>query len=181
MKNKASMVVLKVALPADEVNASGVVWVIRAGYAESPFGTCLVAECPHGICHLSFVDEWDRLVKTWPNAEFINDDQWAGELCGQVFVERKASSLQLIVKGTEFQVKVWRALLKIPFGKTVSYSDLAKQVGNPKASRAVGTAVGNNPIAFLIPCHRVVRRDGSIGGYRWGVERKRAILAWERS
>jgi AraC family transcriptional regulator of adaptative response/methylated-DNA-[protein]-cysteine methyltransferase len=173
-----------------EIKAGGEGWTIVAGYAESPFGECLIAESPRGICHLSFEDEWARIECDWPNAELVRDDQKADEICESIFLEGRSlsqpgttrrSSLRLLVRGTAFQVKVWRALLEIPQGKLASYGRLAELVGNPKASRAVGTAVGNNPIGYLIPCHRVIRETGAMGGYRWGAERKRAIQVWEKA
>lgn len=173
-----------------EIKAGGAGWTLTAGYADTPFGQCLIAESPRGICHLSFGEDWPRIESDWPNADLVRDDVRAGELCGRIFVEGRTlcdrserpptlQPLKLFVKGTAFQVKVWRALLGIPEGKLASYGQLAEAVGSPTAPRAVGTAVGSNPIGFLIPCHRVIRSTGAIGGYRWGAERKRAIQAWE--
>ncbi len=164
--------------------------MIRAGFAGSPFGSCFFAECPHGICRLSFDNPTalGDLEVDWPNARIERDDAWAAELCERIFVVARRPrqprtaetlSLQLFVKGTDFQVLAWRALLEIPAGRTVRYGELAAMIGAPKAARAVGSAVGNNPIAFLIPCHRVVRGDSDLGGYAWGRDRKREILAWE--
>ena len=180
---------LESATPGD-IKAGGAGWTIRAGVAETPFGSCLIAESLRGICHLSFFqpseessNPWKTLEAQWPNAEFTRNDEWAGVFCKKVFQQRRThaskSSLKLFVKGSAFQVKVWRALMQIPDGALVSYSQLAKLVGNPKASRAVGTAVGHNSIGFLIPCHRVIRESGAIGGYAWGADRKRAIQVWE--
>jgi AraC family transcriptional regulator of adaptative response/methylated-DNA-[protein]-cysteine methyltransferase len=174
-----------------EIKAGGRGWRICAGIADSPFGKCLIAESPRGICHLSFFqplefsNHWKALVEDWPYAEFVRDDGRALELCRDIFIEgrpvEKNTSLKLFIKGTPFQVQVWRALVRIPEGRCVSYGRLARQVGNVGASRAVGTVVGKNRIGFLIPCHRVIRQTGAIGGYRWGTVRKRAILAWEAS
>lgn len=180
-----------------EVKSGGAGWRIRAGFAESPFGACLIAEGPRGICHLSFVEGggaatgWGQLLAVWPCAEFVRSDKRAGEWCERFFsVERMSPGpggrsffrpLTLFVKGTEFQVKVWRALLQVPEAKLVSYGKLAQLVGSPNASRAVGAAVGNNPIGYLIPCHRVIRETGAIGGYAWGVDRKRAMQVYESS
>ncbi len=171
---------LEAATPG-EIKAGGAGWEIRAGIAESPFGSCLIAESPRGICHLSFSNDWKRLQQDWPHAQMVRDDQRAAERAEQIFNDapqsRSAASseLRLFVKGTEFQLKVWRALLEIPPGRLVSYGRMAERIGNPNASRAVGSAVGRNPIGYLIPCHRVIREGGGIGGYAWGTERKRAI------
>jgi len=170
-----------------EIKNGGSGWVIHAGCADSPFGPCLIAESPRGICHLSFdpAPAWNYLQTIWPNAELVRDDQRAAALCARMFHRQPTeapSSLQpmkLFVRGTAFQVVVWQALLRIPEGRLASYGHLAKAVGNPRASRAVGTAIGNNPVAFLIPCHRIIRETGALGGYRWGPIRKKAIQAWE--
>ena len=185
---RALKVDLVVASPG-EIKAGEAGWIIRAGFADSPFGTCLVAESPRGLCHLSFEEKgaWAALTGVWPKAEYVRVDEWAGAACHSIFSRRAEGPARsddprkLFVKGTEFQVKVWRALLRVPVGALLSYGRLAELVGKPKAARAVGAAVGSNPIGFLIPCHRVVRGSGAIGGYRWGVDRKRAIQAWEGS
>lgn len=177
---------LEAATPG-EIKAGGAGWILKAGVADTPFGECLIAESPRGICHLSFFqspdfsNHWKKLSNGWPNAELIRDDPRAGALCGTIF-NRKFQTLEPLkayVKGSAFQLKVWQALLLIPEGRLVSYGHLARFVGNPNASRAVGAAVGNNPIGFLIPCHRVIRQTGAIGGYRWGVDRKRVLQIWE--
>ncbi len=182
------MVDLEVAAPG-EFKTAGAGWTIRAGFAESPFGRCLMAACPRGICHLSFDEEnaWAAFTGAWPRTVVVRDDEWAAIVCRSVFSgrvhqpSRNAGPWKLFVRGSEFQAKVWRALLEIPEGDLVSYGRLAELVGNPRAARAVGAAVGSNPVGFLIPCHRVIRASGAIGGYRWGVDRKRAIQAWERA
>ncbi len=171
-----------------EIKSGGKGWRIRAGFAPSPFGNCLIAESPRGICHLSFVDSgkskeaWKELQQEWPQAQWIRSDARAKKLVAGIFkgrVRPSSRSLRVFVKGTAFQVKVWRALLRIPAGKLVAYGNIAKAAGHSKAVRAAGTAVGDNPVAFLIPCHRVIRETGVIGQYRWGRERKSAILGWE--
>ena len=172
-----------------ELKAGGAQWTIAAGFAESPFGTCLVAESPRGICHLSFVEDDDRdaawagLEAGWPNARWRQNDAAAARIAEQIFTRpggRNAGAiLRAFVKGTAFQVRVWRALLEIPPGQFASYGRLATALGCPAAARAVGTAVGQNPLAYLIPCHRVIRETGVIGNYRWGRIRKRAIAVWE--
>jgi len=183
-------VTLEAASPG-ELKSGGESWTISAGFADSPFGRCLVGEGPRGICHLSFVESEDggaelsELQENWPEARLHRDDSAASRLAYRVF-ERPARShsrpaLRAFVQGTEFQVRVWRSLLQLQPGKLVSYGHLASALDRPGAARAVGTAVGRNPLAYLIPCHRVIRETGVIGDYRWGHVRKRAILAWESS
>ncbi len=156
---------------------------LNYGEAPSPFGLCRVCESPLGICHLSFSEEHDNSMileeirRDWPEAAIRADHDRARKLVDSIF--KRSPPPALLVRGTPFQLAVWRALLDIPAGGTASYGKLAASLGHPGASRAVGTAVGANRIAWLIPCHRVLRGDGSIGGYRWGTERKRAMLAWE--
>jgi AraC family transcriptional regulator of adaptative response/methylated-DNA-[protein]-cysteine methyltransferase len=150
-------------------------WVI----SQSPFGKMFLAQSPRGITHLSFFDDdgsksMAALGKDWPNAKLIRDDVEVGD-----FAFPKNQSLHLV--GTPFQIKVWRALLEIPSGELSTYGSLAEKIGMPGASRAVGNAVGANRVSLLIPCHRVIRADGGLGGYRWGAERKRAMLAGEGS
>jgi len=174
-----------------ELKFRGARLAIVAGFAESPFGTCLVAEGPRGICHLSFVESgggdaaWKKLQENWRNARLRQDDSLAAGIARQIFAlpaERNSRpALRAFVTGTAFQVRVWRALLQVAPGQLTTYGRLAEAVGNPAAARAVGTAVGQNPLAYLIPCHRVIRETGVVGDYRWGRIRKRAILAWETS
>lgn len=161
---------------------------IRYAFHETPFGECLAAETSRGICFLGFVSDGkkvetvDDLQKRWQQASLLNDPDACRNSVRQIFSPTKDSpqkSVQLFLKGTNFQLKVWEALLKIPQGKVISYGDLAENIGSPNAHRAVGTAVGQNPIAYLIPCHRVLRASGEIGGYHWGTSRKKAILALE--
>ena len=172
-----------------EVKSGGAAWSITAGFAESAFGICLVAEGPRGICHLSFVEAgsenaaWSGLRNDWPRAHWRRNDSAAAEIVGRMFTlptgRRPEPPLRAFVNGTAFQVRVWRALLQIPPGQLTTYGRLANALGQPAAARAVGTAVGQNPIAWLIPCHRVIRETGVVGEYRWGRVRKRALLAWE--
>ncbi|WP_299821731.1 methylated-DNA--[protein]-cysteine S-methyltransferase [uncultured Pontibacter sp.] len=151
-----------------------------------PFGNYIVASTPKGICHLHFFrDQAAALVElrqTWPKAELVNALDAQHEQV-QVFFQRTqqqpAAKIRLHLQGTPFQLKVWEALLRIPEGCLTSYASLAQQIGQPTASRAVGTAIGSNPIAFLIPCHRVIKSIGGIGEYRWGSERKMAMIGWE--
>ena len=160
---------------------------IRFGQGTSPFGRAFVATTGRGICALAFVDDDAEpdpvatLAANWPRATLVEDGSEASRQLAAVFGARRAGSapLSVLVRGTNFQVAVWRALLAIPEGRLASYRDVATAIGKPKAVRAVGTAVGANPCAFLIPCHRVIRGSGEPGGYRWGLTRKRAINAWE--
>ena len=172
-----------------ELKSRGARWTIVAGFAESPFGKCLIAEGPRGICHLSFVDSgsedaaWKKLQENWRNARLRKNDSLAAGIIRQLFAlpagRNSHPALRAFVTGTAFQVRVWRALLQIAPGQLTTYGRLAEAMGNPAAARAVGTAVGQNPLAYLIPCHRVIRETGVVGDYRWGRIRKRAILAWE--
>lgn len=156
---------------------------IRFGQTESPFGQVVVAATDRGICAVEFVDDSRRdtgstLAARWPAASLERDDHAARRLAATIF-SRAERRTPVHVQGTNFQIQVWRALLRLPAGTTVSYGQLARAIGKPGGGRAVGTAVGANPVGFLIPCHRVLRGDGSLGGYRWRPERKAAILAWE--
>jgi AraC family transcriptional regulator of adaptative response/methylated-DNA-[protein]-cysteine methyltransferase len=164
---------------------------ISVGFHDTPFGECLLAVTGRGVCGLSFHDgdrekAIDDLAARWPNADIADRVKDTTPVAAGIFAAldgsrpRAASKpLALLVKGTNFQVNVWRALLRIPTGGLAAYEDVARAVGAPGAVRAVGTAVGRNPIAMLIPCHRVVRNTGALGGYQWGPSRKRAILSWE--
>jgi AraC family transcriptional regulator of adaptative response/methylated-DNA-[protein]-cysteine methyltransferase len=172
-----------------ELKSGGAEWTITAGFGPSPFGLCLVASGPRGICHLSFVEQagrsraWAALRKEWPNARLRRADVKAAGLIRSLFTpaagRRAGSPLRACVKGTAFQLRVWRALLKVPPGALTTYGRLAEAAGAPAAARAVGAAVGRNPLAYLIPCHRVIRGSGAVGDYRWGRIRKRAMVAWE--
>lgn len=163
---------------------------ITAGFHESPFGEALLATTERGICALTFHDGNRRgalrdLAARWPNAIIDERPRVTAPVAARVFSALDARDpaglvpLGLLVRGTNFQVKVWRALLQIPVGTVATYEDIASAIGQPSAVRAVGTAIGRNPVAFLIPCHRVIRTTGALGGYRWGLPRKRAMLAWE--
>ena len=155
---------------------------IRWGWIESPFGPALVMATDKGICGMGFADEMgaeaalEDLVSRWPKATYTEDPQAIRPMVDAAF-GGQATRLHLI--GAPFQIKVWEALLAIPSGHVTTYADIAGVIGHPTAYRAVGTAVGRNPISFLIPCHRALRRDGGLGGYHWGLPRKRAMLAWE--
>jgi len=156
---------------------------IRYGYALSPFGEVLIMATDRGICGMGFTSElghedtYTDLAGRWPKATFTRDDPHAADLAQAVFSGAGQAQLHLI--GAPFQVKVWEALLSIPSGKVSTYSEIAGHIGNPKAVRAVGTAVGRNPISWLVPCHRALRKSGGLGGYHWGLPVKRAMLAYE--
>lgn len=172
-----------------ELKCGGEGWEIAAGFADCPFGRCLIAQGPRGICRLTFVEpedgaaEWAALQEDWPRARLLRDDSVAARLAEKIFAQpgssRSSPALRAFVRGTAFQVRVWRALLNIESGTLVSYGRLAASLGQSAAARAVGGAVAKNPLAYLIPCHRVIRETGVVGDYRWGQARKRAILAWE--
>jgi AraC family transcriptional regulator of adaptative response/methylated-DNA-[protein]-cysteine methyltransferase len=171
-----------------EFKLGGESWTVVFGFAPTPFGKCLIAESPRGICHLSFVEErnahepMEELKAQWPKATLKHDDRMAGALSARIFSEsngRSRAPLRAFVRGTTFQVRVWRALLQVGAGRLTSYGSLARAVGQARAARAVGSAVGSNPLAYIIPCHRVIRETGVIGEYRWGSIRKRAMIARE--
>ena len=155
---------------------------IRWGWHESPFGPALVMATEKGICGIGFAEEAGTeaamadMVSRWPKARFVAAPEATAPLADAALGGRD-TGLHLI--GAPFQIKVWEALLAIPSGHVTTYADIAGAIGHPSAHRAVGTAVGRNPISFLIPCHRALRRDGGLGGYHWGLPRKRAMLAWE--
>ncbi|MFO7766246.1 MAG: methylated-DNA--[protein]-cysteine S-methyltransferase [Pelovirga sp.] len=160
---------------------------ITYGSHPTPFGSALIAFTAKGLCHLDFFDDDSisavtQLHKNWPHATFCEDQSATATLIQQVFApqsQHNSQALRLHLRGTDFQLKVWLRLLDIPPGHLISYQQLAQLIDQPPAARAVGGAVGRNPICYLIPCHRVVRSDGSIGGYRSGIARKKALLAGE--
>lgn len=158
---------------------------INYSFAESPFGNMLVASTAKGICHLSFADdetEAFRQLKTiFPKSVYRQITDKLQQDVLHIFTRdwHDPKKIKLHLKGTDFQLKVWETLLKIPMGEVATYGDIANRLNNPKASRAVGSAVGDNPVAMLIPCHRVIRSSGLLGGYHWGTMRKTAILGWE--
>jgi AraC family transcriptional regulator of adaptative response/methylated-DNA-[protein]-cysteine methyltransferase len=156
------------------------------GIHASPFGECLLAMIGDKVCHLSFIDDSHakavmRLKQEWKH-EICIQDQIATQAKFEKIWQRDKNiqqTVQLYLKGTPFQTKVWKELLKIPFGETVSYQEVARRIGNPKAVRAAAYAIANNKISILIPCHRVIAKSGKIHKYRWGSDRKKAILDWE--
>lgn len=158
---------------------------INYSFAESPFGNILVASTAKGICYMAFADEEQKaftgLLHHFPNAHFRQMVDLAQQNALYIFTHdwSKLNDIKLHLKGTDFQLKVWEALLKIPMGQLTTYGQIAVQINNPNASRAVGTAIGSNPVAYLIPCHRVIQATGIFGGYMWGNARKTAIIGWE--
>lgn len=161
--------------------------IIRYGFQPSPFGVCLIGVLDGKLCKLSFLDKSDvrraqgELHQLWPKAKLIRDDKAIKSFAARIFNKSKAKkSIPFVIKGTDFQMKVWKAMMAIPFGKTKSYKDVARVIGSPNAVRAVGSACGRNPIGMLIPCHRVLASDGSLGGFGWGLKRKQEMLDWEQ-
>ena len=159
---------------------------IHYHFYDSPFGKTLIASTPKGVCYLAFADDEEstlnELRQIFPNATYQGQKDEFQQNALQHFAEKDWNRLPpviLHIKGTPFQMKIWEELVKIPFGKLTTYQALANLVNKPKASRAVGSAVGANPISFLIPCHRVVRTSGALGGYHWGLPRKAAMIDWE--
>ena len=174
------------AVTPGEYKSHGAGVTIRYGLHPTPFGKCLIGVTEHGICHLSFVqtsegDAIDALVNQWKQAQMIEDHRATAPFVEPIFdlSQRGKGPLQLHLRGTNFQLKVWEALLNIPAGAVTTYEGIAAMIGNPGALRAVGTAVGHNPVAVLIPCHRVIRKVGEFGNYRYGAPRKKALLARE--
>ncbi|MCA5006077.1 methylated-DNA--[protein]-cysteine S-methyltransferase [Sphingobacterium bovistauri] len=172
--------------PAEYKNG-GVSLQINYSIQHTPFGPLCVASTTKGICHLAFIENKEEAVTSiklhYPNATIRHQEEEIHNKIDKIFSDISSipSPLSLHLKGTPFQLKVWEALLKIPKGQLRTYSDIALHIGNPKASRAVGTAIGSNPIAFLIPCHRVIQTSGLFGGYMWGATRKTAIIGWENA
>jgi len=158
---------------------------INYSFAESPFGNILVASTPKGICYMSFADDEAKalsaLKNRFPNASYRQMVDLAQQNVLYIFTHdwSKLHQIKLHLKGTAFQLKVWETLLKIPMGQLSTYGNIAKRIQLPKASRAVGTAVGDNPVAFLIPCHRIIQSTGVFGQYHWGSIRKTAMIGWE--
>lgn len=154
------------------------------GSAPSPFGECIIFFNDRGICHLAFKDRPKSDIialfnKRWNDADLQRDDKTAGVFINKIFADDSEEKIPVLLRGTNFQINVWKALIRIPPGRLLSYSDIAKTIDSPKAHRAVANAVARNPVAYLIPCHRVIRESGLIGGYYWGEHRKRAMIGWE--
>jgi len=173
------------AMTPGEIRSGGAGVTVGWGQADTPFGLALVAWTPRGLCYLAFLDgdaaqRYQELRAAWPAAQLECDDAQAQRWLAQVFAQApQPGRLHLLLRGTNFQLKVWEALLRLPAGQRVSYTQLAALAGAPKAQRAVGSALAANAIAYLIPCHRVIRESGDSGQYRWGAERKLVMLAWE--
>ncbi|CAD7541882.1 bifunctional transcriptional activator/DNA repair enzyme AdaA [Aeromonas hydrophila] len=175
------------AVTPGEYKQHGAGLVIDHGVHDTPFGQAFVALTPRGVCNFSFLDDQApqtplaALAQSWPEAELREAPSRTQGVIHTMFDSSKKADrpISLHVSGTNFQISVWRALLQIPPAKVVSYAQVASAVGNPKAARAVGLAVGANPVALMIPCHRVIQQNGKLGGYHWGETRKQAIHAWE--
>ncbi|MBA4851558.1 methylated-DNA--[protein]-cysteine S-methyltransferase [Emticicia sp. BO119] len=175
------------AMTPAEFKSKGEGLTIYYGIHETPFGECLIAVTGRGITDLRFLENENKegviqeLKEDFFNAEIIFDNAFTRPFIDQIFyaTESTDSPVTLLLRGTNFQIKVWEALLKIPFGQMVSYETIAQTIGQPTAQRAVGTAIGSNRLGYIIPCHRVLQKVGGIGGYRWGTTRKKAILGWE--
>jgi AraC family transcriptional regulator of adaptative response/methylated-DNA-[protein]-cysteine methyltransferase len=175
------------AVTPGELKARGAGLEIRYGFTATPFGTALIASTARGVCHLGFEDRGRERAATaelaarWERARLTRSDELAGQTALEIFGAAQANArapIRLAVRGTNFQLKVWQALLTAGARGPTTYGEVARAAGVPGAERAVGNAVGANPVAWLIPCHNVLRTDGSLGGYRWGTERKRAMLAF---
>lgn len=177
------------AMSPGEWKAKGGGLTIRYDFHPSPFGLALVMATDRGLAGLAFADDeggreacFEDMAKRWPNAQYVADQQATAPYVTRIFDPGRWSfqePLRVVLIGSDFQVRVWQSLLKIPFGKAVTYSDVARDIGQPTASRAVGAAIGRNPISFVVPCHRALGKSGALTGYHWGLTRKRAILGWE--
>jgi AraC family transcriptional regulator of adaptative response/methylated-DNA-[protein]-cysteine methyltransferase len=176
------------AMSPGEWKAGGAGLTLTYGFHPSPFGTALVMTTPRGLAGLALADPGREkaalkdMRSRWPNARYLEDAAATAPVAQRIFntaLWRKDQPLRVVLIGTDFEVRVWEKLLSIPMGQLTTYSDLAAKAGAPKAARAVGAAVGKNPICFVVPCHRVIGKSGDITGYHWGLTRKRAMLGWE--
>jgi AraC family transcriptional regulator, regulatory protein of adaptative response / methylated-DNA-[protein]-cysteine methyltransferase len=176
------------AMSPGEWKAGGAGLTLNYGFHRSPFGTALVVATDRGLAGLGFADPGeerkalDDMRRRWPGAEFREDTAGTAALAQRVFEPKlwqRDCPLRVVMIGTDFEVRVWEALLKVPMGRATTYSDIAARLHVPKAARAVGAAVGKNPISFVVPCHRVLGKSGDLTGYHWGLTRKRAMLGWE--
>jgi AraC family transcriptional regulator, regulatory protein of adaptative response / methylated-DNA-[protein]-cysteine methyltransferase len=161
---------------------------IQYGFHDCPFGRALVLITSEGLAGLAFADHGKEksaladMTSRWPEATYVENQQATAAYAKRIFESERwkpDQPLRIVFIGSDFEIRVWETLLRIPFGKASSYSDIASHIGKPKAARAVGAAVGKNPISFVVPCHRVLEKSGGLGGYHWGLTRKRAILGWE--
>jgi AraC family transcriptional regulator of adaptative response/methylated-DNA-[protein]-cysteine methyltransferase len=176
------------AMSPGEWKSGGAGLTIAFGFHPSPFGTALVMTTPRGLAGLAFADPGEEeaaladMKGRWPKATIVEDRPRTAALARRVFdpgLWRADQPLRVVLIGTDFEVRVWETLLKIPMGRALTYSDIAKKIGATNAARAVGAAVGKNPLSFVVPCHRVLGKDGALTGYHWGLTRKRAMLGWE--
>jgi AraC family transcriptional regulator of adaptative response/methylated-DNA-[protein]-cysteine methyltransferase len=176
------------AMSPGEWKAGGDGLVLHYGFHPSPFGTALVMATPRGLAGLAFADAGDEsaaladMRRRWPKARHVEDAARTAALAARIFDPRRwrpNEPLRVVLIGTDWEIRVWEALLKVPMGRVTTYSDIARKVCTPAAARAVGAAVGKNPVAFVVPCHRVIGRDGKLTGYHWGLTRKCAMLGWE--
>ena len=176
------------AMSPGEWKNGGAGMTLRYGFHPSPFGAAIVIASGRGLAGLAFADPGEEpealadMQRRWPRANYVEDRDGTAGLAQRIFdtkLWRPDQPLRVVLIGTDFEVRVWETLLKIPMGRAACYSDIASRIKAPKASRAVGAAVGKNPISFVVPCHRVLRGDGSLGGYHWGLTRKRALIGWE--
>jgi len=176
------------AMSPGEWKTGGAGMTLRYGFHPSPFGTAIVIASERGLAGLAFADPGDEataladMQQRWPRADYIEDHSGTAALAQRIFdprLWRPEEPLRVVLIGTDFEVRVWESLLKIPMGRATTYSDIACNVRSPKASRAVGAAVGRNPISFVVPCHRVIGKSGALTGYHWGITRKQAMLGWE--
>ena len=176
------------AMSPGEWKSGGAGLTVTYGFHPSLFGTALVMTTERGLCGLAFADEGENAAvledmrKRWPNARYVEDQGRTAAVARRIFEPtqwRKETPLRIVLIGTDFEVRVWETLLRIPLGRATTYSDIARNVRSEKAARAVGAAVGKNPISFVVPCHRVVGKNGNLTGYHWGLTRKRAMLGWE--
>jgi AraC family transcriptional regulator, regulatory protein of adaptative response / methylated-DNA-[protein]-cysteine methyltransferase len=176
------------AMSPGEYRTGGLGLVIHYGWHSSLFGNALIMITPRGLCGLAFADEgqeqaiFEDMTRRWLKADFVQDAHATAPFASRVFNPNQwcaSQPLRVVLIGTDFELRVWQTLLQIPLAKASSYSDIATKIGNPKAARAVGAAIGKNPISFVVPCHRVIGKSGALTGYHWGLNRKRAMLGWE--
>ncbi len=176
------------AMSPGEWKAKGGGLLIRYGFHPSPFGLALIMITDRGLAGCAFADAgeekacFEDMSRRWPNADYLEDSAATALYASRIFDAdnwKSEKPLRVVLLGTDFQVRVWQSLLKIPLGKAVTYSHVAHDIGQPTASRAVGAAIGANPISFVVPCHRAVGKSGALTGYHWGLTRKRAMLGWE--
>lgn len=177
------------AMSPGEWKSGGAGLEIRYGFHESPFGRALLMITDRGLCGLAFADDEAAepealrdMTGRWPGAAFVEDREATAPYAARIFDPSRwnaSEPLRVVLIGTDFQIRVWEQLLEIPLGRLRTYSDLASRIGAPSASRAVGAAVGRNPVSFVVPCHRAIGKSGSLTGYHWGLTRKRAMLGWE--